>query len=266
MYNKSFGIRELNLIGAGVTPTLESPGVLNINATNVAISTDITVGNNLSVSGISTLQNDLNLLDDVRINFGTSIDASLEYDTTSSALRLFANNTDLNLFADNFNFYTSVSNTSLKIIDSAAVELYYNNSKKFETTTSGTQVTGDSISTSFKTTSTVGDGSDVGFAIKYYITANGTSAYRFAGPGLLNSTDNPTLYLHRGFSYIFENSTGGTHPFRIQFPGTTLGVGTYLSGEQTGTQILTIPFDAPSTYEYQCTIHSGMVGTFNLVS
>ena len=125
-------------------------------------------------------------------------------------------------------------------------------------------VSAEITAANFRTNSTVGDGSDVGFAIKYYITANGTSAYRFAGPGLLNTTDNPTFYLQRGFTYIFENSTGGSHPFRIQFTGTTTGVGTYVSGSQTGTQVFTVPFDAPSSYQYQCTIHGGMLGTFNV--
>ena len=66
--------------------------------------------------------------------------------------------------------------------------------------------------TSFQGNTTTGDGSDVGFTIKYYITSNGSSAYRFAGPGVLNSTNNPTLYFHRGFTYILENSTGGFSP------------------------------------------------------
>jgi hypothetical protein len=125
--------------------------------------------------------------------------------------------------------------------------------------------TSDSIIANYyESNDTAGDGSDIGFAIKYYITANGTSAYRFAGPGLLNTTDNPTFYLQRGFTYIFENSTGTGHPFRIQFVGTTIGVGTYVSGSQTGTQYFTVPFDAPSAYQYQCTLHGGMLGTFNV--
>ena len=61
---------------------------------------------------------------------------------------------------------------------------------------------------------------------------------------------------------MFENSTGGSHPFRIQFTGTTTGVGTYVSGSQNGTQIFTIPHDAPLSYEYQCTAHASMKGTF----
>jgi len=72
----------------------------------------------------------------------------------------------------------------------------------------------------------------------------------------------------RGFSYMFENSTGGSHPFRIQFTNTTTGVGTYVSGSQTGVQIFTIPHDAPGSYQYQCTVpsHAGMIGTFIIPS
>ena len=124
-------------------------------------------------------------------------------------------------------------------------------------------VTGVTTSGSFHSNDITGDGTDVGFAIKYNITANGSSDYRFAGPGVLNTTNDPTLYLQRGFTYIFNNTTG-SHPFRIQFTGTTTGVGTYVSGSQTGVQVFTIPHDAPASYEYQCTSHSGMKGTLNI--
>ena len=124
-------------------------------------------------------------------------------------------------------------------------------------------VTGVTTSDSFKSNDTKGDGSDVGFAIKYNITANGSSDYRFAGPGVLNTSNDPTLYLQRGFTYIFNNTSGG-HPFRIQFTGTTTGVGTYVSGSQTGVQVFTVPHTAPASYEYQCTSHSGMKGTLNI--
>ena len=126
---------------------------------------------------------------------------------------------------------------------------------------------GVATASNFRTNSTVGNGSDVGFAIKYYLTSSGSSAYLFAGPGLVNTTNNPTLYLHRGFTYIFENSTGGAHPFAIRYSSGGTGYGsTYLSGSQSGTQVFTVPFDAPATLVYQCTIHSGMLGTFNIVT
>ena len=129
--------------------------------------------------------------------------------------------------------------------------------------------TGIVTATSFQVNSTTGDGSDRGFAQKYYITSSGSSGYRFAGPGLLNTTNNPTLYLHRGFTYIFENSTGSGHPFELRV--STNGAayqpgGNFLTGSTSGTQILTVPMNAPNSIVYQCTIHSGMVGTINFTT
>jgi len=129
--------------------------------------------------------------------------------------------------------------------------------------------TGIVTATSFQGNSIVGDGSDRGFTTKYYVTSNGSSSYRFAGPGVLNTEDDPTLYFHRGFTYILENSTGGSHPFalRVSAGGADYAPGgSFLTGSTTGTQVLTVPFDAPSSIVYQCTAHGGMVGTINFVS
>jgi hypothetical protein len=49
MADRSFGVKDIDLIGASGTPTIESPNNLNINAVNVAISTDITVGGMVSL-------------------------------------------------------------------------------------------------------------------------------------------------------------------------------------------------------------------------
>lgn len=49
MADKAFGVKDINLIGASGTPTIESPNNLNINAVNVAISTDITVAGKVSL-------------------------------------------------------------------------------------------------------------------------------------------------------------------------------------------------------------------------
>ena len=49
MADKSFGVKDINLIGASGTPEIESPNNLNINAVNVAISTDMSVGGKISL-------------------------------------------------------------------------------------------------------------------------------------------------------------------------------------------------------------------------
>ena len=141
------------------------------------------------------------------------------------------------------------------------------NSKKINGT-GNISMTGIATATGFRSSTTTGDGSDVAFAIKYYITSSGSSAYRFAGAGVLNSTDDPTLYFHRGFTYILENSTGGSHPFelRVSDGGSAYAPGgQFLTGSTTGTQILTVPMDAPASIVYQCTSHSSMLGTINFV-
>ena len=51
MAEKGFGVKEVNLIGASGTPTITSPNNLNLNAVNVAISTNASIGGNLTVSG-----------------------------------------------------------------------------------------------------------------------------------------------------------------------------------------------------------------------
>ena len=51
MADKKFGVKQINLIGASGTPTLTSPNNLNINAVNVAISTDVSVGGDITLSG-----------------------------------------------------------------------------------------------------------------------------------------------------------------------------------------------------------------------
>ncbi len=51
MADKSFGVKDINLIGASGTPEIESPNNLNIKAVNVAISTDMSVGGNATFSG-----------------------------------------------------------------------------------------------------------------------------------------------------------------------------------------------------------------------
>ena len=44
MADKSFGLKELSLVKGSGTPTVESTTNLNLNAVNVAISTDVSIG------------------------------------------------------------------------------------------------------------------------------------------------------------------------------------------------------------------------------
>jgi len=100
------------------------------------------------------------------------------------------------------------------------------------------------------------------------LSASLSNHYTFSGPGFSAPTEDPTIYVHRGFTYAFDNSTnGGAHPFRIQSTQGLNGV-PYTTGQSgSGTNVLywTVPMDSPATLYYQCTIHSLMNGTINVV-
>jgi len=83
MADKSFGIKELNLIGASGTPTITSPNNLNLNASNVAISTDVTVGRHLDVDGHAEFDN-VNIVGVT--TFSSAINVSSSYGTSGQVL------------------------------------------------------------------------------------------------------------------------------------------------------------------------------------
>ena len=195
MADKSFGVKELNLLNASGTPTVTSPNNLNLNANTVAISTSCTIGSNLTVSG------------DIDVDGHTELDnvniAGVVTATTFSG--------------------SGASLTNLPLADS-----------------------------------------DI--QVLYTVTANGSSAYRFAGNGVVSTADNPDLYLIRGQKYRFINNSGGSHPFQIRESsgGTAYSTGVTNNGAASGNIDFAPTYDSPAQLVYQCTSHGGMVGNIYL--
>ena len=189
MADKSFGVKELNLLNASGTPTVTSPNNLNLNANTVAISTSATVGNNLTVTSTTTSAN---------VNV-TGIATVVNFNATGISTIAVPSNTNAN---------------------SALL-----------------------------------------------VTANGSSAYRFTGPGQDGSDDNPNIYLVRGQRYIFTNNSGGSHPFQIRVAngGAAYSTGVTNNGASSGNIIFNVQHDAPAQLYYQCTNHGGMVGNIYVV-
>ena len=106
-------------------------------------------------------------------------------------------------------------------------------------------------------------------ALGWVITSNGSSAYRFAGPGVGATDDNPTLYLYRGFTYRFHNQTGASHPFKLRVSAGGASVTDGVSGSDEGVQYYTVPMSlaAGTNYKYQCGIpsHAAMIGDLIIV-
>ena len=106
---------------------------------------------------------------------------------------------------------------------------------------------------------------DTDVQVTYDVSSNGSSGYRFTGPGYSGADDNPDIYLVRGQRYRFINGTGSGHPFRIQSDTSGTAYTDGVSGSQSGTQDFNVQHDAPVRLYYQCTIHAGMIGNIYVV-
>ena len=106
--------------------------------------------------------------------------------------------------------------------------------------------------------------------LRWSLGASGIDHYTFTGPGLSGTVNDPTIYLTRGHTYIFENNnSANAHPFRIQSTagdsGTVYNTGVTNNGGAGGTEIkFTVAHDAPDVLYYQCTSHANMGGQFNV--
>ena len=193
MADKSFGVKELNLLNASGTPTVTSPNNLNLNANTVAISTSCTIGNNLTVTS-----------------------------TTNSA--------NLNV------------------------------------TGIGTLTRGFATDLSVSGISTISQPSNANPHSLWDVVNNGSSAYRFTGPGQSGDENNPNIYLVRGQRYIFKVNASG-HPFQLRVAngGAAYSDGVTNNGAQSGNVVINVQHDAPAQLYYQCTSHGGMVGNIYIV-
>ena len=341
MAEKGFGVKEVNLIGASGTPTITSPNNLNLNANNVAISTNVSIGGTLSVTGNVSVGGTLTYEDVTNIDsvglitarsgvvtpnvdvddfisvgsnlhlgnagvvtatsfsggslqattgtfsgnisgnqgaFGGNISGPLlniTGDTGDDGIILInsagGTNSDFSrirqvISDDSFRIENKASGSYQSILKGTSdrvIELHYQGAKKLETTNTGIDVTG-AITVNGSALSITPTDSDI--QVAYTVTANGSSAYRFAGNGVVSTADNPDLYLTRGKKYRFINNSGGSHPFQIREAsgGTAYSTGVTNNGASSGNIDFAPTFDSPAQLVYQCTVHGGMVGNIYL--
>jgi len=118
---------------------------------------NLTVTGGGSFSGISTFSGDINL-NAANVVLGVSAGSSddrLKFHTSeiyqdTLAFRIISNTGGINLRGGSTNSWTNASGAEEYIIatENGSVDLYYDNSKKLETTTSGVKITGESKSDS----------------------------------------------------------------------------------------------------------------------
>jgi hypothetical protein len=189
------GDATLNKVGVGTTVpgyTLHVGGSRGgIGATDITITGIATVGTSgstsaaLNVLGISTFQGDINLLGSAGVTT-ISYDASLDkLNFVDNARATFGTGNDLQIYHEGTYSYISNQTGDLRIdakdgergivvTPDSSVELYYNNTKTFNTTPQGINVTG--VTTSLRLNvagiSTLDGGVRVGTAASIYTNGN----------------------------------------------------------------------------------------------
>ena len=276
MAEKSFGVKEINLIGASGTPTIESPNNLNLNAVNVAISTNATIGGNLTVTGTVGIAGTLTYEDVTSIDAIGIITARKQIKVLSDGINVVGVSTFSSVVhASQFNG----SGGGLTSIPANQLTGTYATLNGFNITNlnaanltgnlpaiSGANLTNLPAANLTGTLPAISGANLTGIAVTeapvtdYTISANGSSAYRIHGGGVDETANSPDLYLIRGQKYRFNNTTGSGHPFAIRVSNGGSAYTDGVSGSQSGIQFFTVPYAAPSSLVYQCTIHGGMIG------
>jgi len=123
-------------------------GTFSGNATGLTGSPSITVSG-LYATGIATFEQNINLRDNAKANFGNDTDLRIYHDGTNSYVEdTGIGNLYLSGSTDVIIQHHTTGETMAKFTGNGAAELYYDNVKKFETIGAGATVTGTLYATS----------------------------------------------------------------------------------------------------------------------
>ena len=212
---------------AGDAVTLYNNNSAKLNTTSTGINV---VGNvdcdSLNNAGISTFTGNLYLPDNTEIRMGDSGDFQLFHNASSGESRIYNSNAQgINVLSNYFTLSNQNNNESLlKATNGAAVELYFNNSKKIETTSVGVNVVGnvdcDSLNNAGVSTfsGAVACDSDVSIVDTIYHSGDSHTKIRFPA----------------GDTFTVE--TGGTEAFRVD-SGQRVLIGTTTEGAAGGDEL-----------------------------
>ena len=284
MAEKGFGVKEINLIGSSGTPTIESPGNLNLNANNVAISTNVSIGGTLTVTGNISVGGTLTYEDVTNIDSLGIITARTGVKVTGGELAV-GNNIKLgNAGVITATSFSGDGSALTGISGGGGVTIQDEGSTLSTQATTLNFVGAGVVASGTGATKTItisgGGGSstpaDDDIQVVYTITNQTSfSYYRFQGNGVDSSANNPTLYMYRDTKYRFIHNGGSSHPIAL-FTNSN-GTGKYEDGvtysdtsQKYTTQGNNLDFtpqhDAPDVLYYRCVNHGSMQGTINIVS
>ena len=284
MAEKGFGVKEVNLTGASGTPTITSPNNINLNAANVAISTNVSIGGTLTVTGNVSVGGTLTYEEVTNVDSLGIITARTGVKVTGGELAV-GNNIKLgNAGVITATSFSGDGSALTGISGGGGITIQDEGSTLSTQATTLNFVGAGVVASGTGATKTItisgGGGSstpaDDDIQVAYTITNQTSfSYYRFQGNGVDSSANNPTLYMYRDTKYRFIHNGGSSHPIAL-FTNSN-GTGKYEDGvtysdtsQKYTTQGNNLDFtpqhDAPDVLYYRCVNHGSMQGTINIVS
>ena len=180
-----------------VTGTVDGVDIAALNTTVGNITTDVVSDTSPQLGGdLASNGNDILMADSDRIKIGTGNDLHFYHDGNNSYIQ---NDTGaLNLYANTLQGRTLNDEYTFKATANGAVELYHDNSKKFETTSTGTTIIGDLF---FDNPDYAGSDLHFDSSSKHLKFEDGVAAKFGAGSDL-------SIYHDGSNSYIHDSGTG----------------------------------------------------------
>ena len=281
MAEKGFGVKEINLTGASGTPTIASPNNINLNAANVAISTNVSIGGTLTVTGNISVGGTLTYEDVTNIDSLGIITARTGIKVTGGELAV-GNNIKLgNAGVITATSFSGDGSALTGISGGGGITVQDEGSTLSTQATTINFVGAGVVASGTGATKTItisgggGSSTPADDDIQVVYTVSGSGVYKFTGNGVDSSVNYPELYMYRDTKYRFIHNAGGSHPIRIvtaQSGGSTYEDGVTYSdtSNKYTTQGNNLDFtpqhDAPDTLWYRCAVHGYMVGKINIVS
>ena len=282
MAEKGFGVKEIKFFGS--SPKIESPDNLNLNANNVAISTNATVGGALTVTGNVNVGGVLTYEDVTNVDSVGIVTARTGVKVTGGEIAV-GNNIKIGnagvITATTFSgAHTGDGSALTGISGSGGITVQDEGSTLSTQATTLNFVGAGVVASGTGATKTItisgggGSSTPADDDIQVVYTVSGSGVYNFTGNGVDSSVNYPELYMYRDTKYRFIHNAGGSHPIRIvtaQSGGSTYEDGVTYSDTtnkyttQGNNLDFTPQHDAPNTLWYRCAVHSYMVGKINIV-
>lgn len=206
----------------------------NSTLAEVLANGNTTGGTDIAVSA----NDDITFADNSKSIYGAGSDLQIYSDGTDGYVVAAVDDLVLRSADDIFMEVNSGAN-AIKAIGGAAVELYYNNSNKFQTTNTGVNVTGELVASSGLISNSASNGIIIRTTsnVEPFLALQRNSASN--GVGVLRLIDGGDLYIDTG-------TTGAGQTTRAVIDGSTgsLKLNAYGSGSRTGTPAYNLQVDS----------------------